>query len=79
MTAAQRRIREEARKQLEEEQRLKEAEEAKKPSDPRDGFYEFEHSEQISTLLYTCDLFNNTKVLPKKEVGILSTSRFIAF
>ncbi|KAI6171412.1 UBX domain-containing protein 6 [Aphelenchoides bicaudatus] len=66
ISAAQRRIREQARKELEEEQRLQEAEQqhgsGDSRRDDRDGLHEFEHTEQISTLLYTCDLFDNNMI-----------------
>lgn len=78
LSAAQRRIREQARKELEEEQRLQAARESKAPSsDERDRVRDFDHSDQISSLFYTCDLFENTKVLPKKEVSILYQSSLI--
>jgi hypothetical protein len=75
ISASQRRIREQARKELEEEQRRLDAGESEVGiplTDERDIERDLEYSEQISSLLYTCDLFGGSKILPKKEVSYFS-------
>ncbi|KAI6226365.1 UBX domain-containing protein 6 [Aphelenchoides fujianensis] len=75
LSAGQRRIREQARLEYEAEQRRlglggADAAEQQRPAltDERDGIHEFEHSDQISTVLYTCDLFDEHKALPKQQL-----------
>ncbi|KAI6216071.1 hypothetical protein M3Y94_00460200 [Aphelenchoides besseyi] len=71
LTAGQRRIREQARREYEAEQRQLKGEpepSEQKLADERDGIHEFEHSDQISSVLYTCELIDEQKGLPKKEL-----------
>lgn len=42
--------------------------------DDRDGEKLFEHSEQISTVLFTCDLLDDNVALKKPEVSLLYIS-----
>ncbi|CAD5225790.1 unnamed protein product [Bursaphelenchus xylophilus] len=78
LTYAQKKIREEARKRLEEEER-RNAQEAEVDyrRDERDGEKLFEHTDQISSVFYTCDLFDEDIVLPKKDM-IEAVEQFLA-
>lgn len=79
LTYAQKKIREQARRELEEEEARNRAEQSDNSGrdvdyrkDERDKEVLFEHTEQISSVRYTCDLFDEDLVLPKKEVGLPS-------
>ncbi|CAD5218829.1 unnamed protein product [Bursaphelenchus okinawaensis] len=70
LTYAQKKIREQARRELEEEERKKKLEsgEVDARKDERDGEKLFEHTEQISSVSYTCELLDDDIVLPRKEM-----------
>ena len=70
MTAGQRRIRELALREYREEQRAADQHEPANVAavDQRDGEHDFEHNDQISTIRFTCNLFDDDVILTKSEV-----------